>query len=121
MEPTYRTQIIGSRLCPSRASPNFVGLKNTHPFVAGDQVAVFAFDHWGRPFLEGRAVIVAPTTRAHVYRVQFNNEKRSRLRFVNPEWQADAERSFALLLACWRANGPADPQIDDFFPNDSSE
>jgi hypothetical protein len=89
----------------------------SHPLDAGDQVAVFAADLSGQPFLEGWAKIVRRCARPHTYDVRFQNETRNRTRFVNPDWQATPDRSLALLIEFFRANRITNPSIADFFPD----
>lgn len=96
-------------------------MENAQLLNVGDEVSVFTLEGSGRPILEGHAVIIARSDQPHLYYVRFRDEKRSRLRFVNPDWQVQPERSFALLHAFWRSSRAADPQIDDFFPSDSPE
>lgn len=92
--------------------------ENSHPLNAGDTVVVFALDRLGRVWLEGRATIIACCPQPHTYRVCFQGEKRSTVRFVNPDWQAEPDRALALLTAFFRTNRTTNPSVSDFFPEE---
>jgi hypothetical protein len=91
---------------------------DAHPLRIGDTVAVLALDGSGHVWLEGQASIITPCAQPHVYRVRFQNEKRDLVRFVNPDWQSDPERSLELLREFFRSNQDANPSVTDFFPDD---
>ena len=86
-----------------------------------DLVAIFALDQCGRqPFFEGWARIDGKCPRPHHFRVRLLGEKTTCVRFVNPDWQIEPERSCALLREFWREN-IAPPSIEEFFPETSEQ
>jgi hypothetical protein len=117
MEPASRIQKSGPRPVPAHRAPDTSFRDDTHPLNVGDAVVVFALDGLGRVWLEGHAAIIAPCTQPHIYRVRFHHEKRNRIRFVNPDWQARPDRSLALLIEFFRANRITNPSVADFFPD----
>ena len=86
--------------------------------TVGETVVVFAIGCCG-PSIEGHGVIEAHGAAWHQYHIRFVGEPRTRLRFINPDWQEFPERSLALLREFWRSNRIDDPLIEDFFPDDS--
>jgi hypothetical protein len=92
-----------------------------HILKVGDQVAVFGLSVSG-PFIEGRGTIVsyAPDRGLDRFYVNFNNERVNRLRFIALDWQADPDRSLALLREFWRSSGSDNPSFEDFFPDTDS-
>jgi len=89
---------------------------SSHPLKLGAVVAVFGLSASGRPYLESFAQVRSRYDAPHFYRVRFKGERVLRVRFINPEWQRDPERSLALLLSFWDAT--MSPSFDEFFPND---
>jgi hypothetical protein len=90
----------------------------SHKFRIGDPVVVFALSASGRPFIEGRAQVEARCTRRNHFRVRFCGESVSRTRFIHPDWQAEPERSLALLIEFWESSAEPSP-FEDFFPDDN--
>ncbi len=84
-----------------------------------DLVPVFAIDQNG-PYIEGWAFIIAKCQRPHHYRVRFCDEKRLKVRFINPDWSEHPASAFALLVAFWQANKSPE-SFDDFFPDQTPE
>jgi hypothetical protein len=121
MEPGTQIQKSGQCQAPTQKAPDISLREDSHPLHVGDVVAVLALDQAGHPVLEGQATIIAGCPPPHIYRVRFQDEKRSCVRFVDPNWQAQPDRALALLRDFWRSNSAVNPQVDDFFPPDSSE
>ena len=83
--------------------------------AVGDVVAVFALDTSG-PSIEGFGTVESHgNTRSH-YWIKFAGERVAKHRFVPADWQAEPERSLALLTEFWRSCRQDDPRIEDFFP-----
>lgn len=118
MRPASRIQKKEPRQAPARTVPDTSSQDELHPLNVGDVVAVFALDGAGRAYLEGQAAIIARCAQPHTYSVRFRREKRSRVRFVNPDWQARPDRSLALLLEFFRASRTINPSVTDFFPDE---
>ena len=73
--------------------------------------------HGGRLTYPGTAIVVhAWHTYEHWYAVRFKNEKVTRVHFINPDWQKNPERSFALLRE-FLLTGALSP-FDDFCPDE---
>jgi hypothetical protein len=89
-----------------------------HPMKVGDPVAVFALNPFGEPYLEGWAFIRANCIQPHHYRIRFYGERVVRTRFVNPDWQQEPRRSYALLRDFWRASNES--YLDEFFPDENA-
>jgi hypothetical protein len=87
-----------------------------HALKVGDTVAVFSLDSSG-PSIEGTGIIESYATAPDRYHIKFSGERVTRLRFIHPDWQADPERSLALLREFWRSNRIDNPRIEDFFPD----
>jgi hypothetical protein len=91
----------------------------THPLQPETRVTVFQLALARRPFIEGRPVIVraVPST-PDLYVVRFPGGRRTRQRFVHPEFQAKPDRVLARMLSEWRAS--LDPSLlTEFdFPNE---
>lgn len=115
MEPASRIQKSRQHQVSAPTAPDTSLRDDAPPLKVGDAVVVFALDGFGRVWLEGQAAIIARCTQSHIYRVRFHNEKRDRIRFVNPDWQARPDRSLALLTEFFRANRSTAPSVADFF------
>lgn len=78
----------------------------SHPLRPGTTVTVFGYGPYWRPIIEGEAVIEAPIERsAHVYKVRFEGERRSRERLVHSgTWQIAPDRLLSELVAQWKAS-----------------
>jgi hypothetical protein len=98
--------------------PDTSPLGAARQFEIGDAVTIFAITPSGRPFIEGRALVEARCTRRNHFRVRFCGESVSRIRFVPPDWQAEPERSLALLIEFWESSA-APSRYEDFFPDDN--
>jgi len=118
MEPAPKNQKSGPRQVPAHTAPDTSFGDDAHPLNVGDAAVVFALDGLGRVWLEGQVTVIAQCTQPHMYRVRFHNEKRNRIRFVNPDWQARPDRSLALLIEFFRANPITNPSVADFFPEE---
>lgn len=90
----------------------------THPLKVGAIVTVLRLKVFGRPFIEGRATIVAPVDGVpNFYKVMFVGEKIVRERYAHAEHQADPHASVAAMLDLWKAS--MTPEIlEEFFPGD---
>lgn len=77
----------------------------------GDRVAVFRALMARQPAIEGMASILAPAGEIpNLYRVQFDGERRARLRFVHGgAWLSDPHGMLAALLDHWHAS--LDPSV----------
>lgn len=84
----------------------------------GDAVTVFTLGHSG-PSIEGIGTIESYDAAPHRYHIIFAGERIAKLRFINPDWQADPERSLLLLVEFWRSQRSDNPTIEDFFPEDN--
>ena len=75
-----------------------------HPFKRGEKVTVYRVPLPNRPFIEGWATVLEPIAHmADLYRVQFENECRSRRRLVHlGDWQSNPDRLLAALTDHWR-------------------
>ena len=87
-----------------------------HGLTPGDVAIVFALNSTG-PTIEGIGVIENRCAENNLYWVKFIGEPTARLRFVNPDWQAEPERSLKLLRNFWRSQSEREPVIEDFFPD----
>jgi hypothetical protein len=85
----------------------------------GRVVTVFGVTASGQLFIEGRARIEAACAAPHYYRVRFEGERVSRIRFVHPDWQRDPHDALELMNSFLCANDAA-PSFDDFFPDDNT-
>ncbi len=85
----------------------------------GATVAVFALGASG-PYMEGTGTVVSSDAGPNRYHIRFAGEATTKLRFVNPDWQVDPERSLALLREFWRFSHRDDPLVEDFFPDADS-
>ncbi|SRR6266403_2480930 len=89
----------------------------SHPLGAGAKVPVFIIADDGQPIFEGWVSIVsACISYPNWYRVRLRDEQVTRIRFINPDWQKNPERSFALLRE-FLHTGALSP-FDEFFPPD---
>jgi hypothetical protein len=118
MEPASGLRKNGQRRAPPHPPPDASLRDDAHPLGFGDEVSVLALDTSGRPFLEGRATIIRQCAQPHLYHVTFAGERSTRIRFVNPDWQARPDRSVALLIEFFHANRITNPSVDDFFPEE---
>ena len=92
----------------------------THPLPAGMECNIFRIALFQRPFIEGRAMIVAPIGGVDdFYAVRFAGEKRTRHRLVYPgEFQADPQGLLRRLRGEWQAT--LTPELlAEFFPGDA--
>jgi len=122
MGPAAKIRKTGQREVPAHraahGAPDTPSREESHPLSVGEAVAIFALNGAGRVYLEGQAAIIARGAQPHIYHVQFQGEKRSHSRFVNPDWQIRPDRSLALLIEFFRANRITNPSVADFFPED---
>lgn len=90
-----------------------------HPFERGQRVTIFHFGVYRRPYIEGRARIVAPILGTpDLYQVRLAGERRIRERLAHPgDWQTNPERLLKQLTAEWQASlTPA--LLREFFPEE---
>ena len=75
----------------------------THHFTKGDTVTVYNSVLGGKPIIEGKAEIAAPTEVGFQYKVRFQHEPNTTyVRFVYPgECQDDPEGYIAKAVAEW--------------------
>jgi hypothetical protein len=85
----------------------------------GRVVTVFGVTASGDVFIEGRARIEAACAAPHYYRVRFEGEQVSRIRFIHPDSQHDPPNASAILNAFAPSND-APTSFDDFFPDNNS-
>jgi len=85
-----------------------------HPVRPGERVTVYRVPLLSRPFIEGRATVLKPIAHMRdLYRVQFENERRSHRRLVHPgDWQSDPDRLLAALTGHWHASINPDLFVD---------
>lgn len=91
----------------------------THPLPVGAECNIFRIALFQRPFIEGRAVIVAPLGGVDdFYAVRFRGERRVRQRLVYPgASQTDPEGLLRRLKGEWQA--ALTPELlAEFFPGD---
>lgn len=91
-----------------------------HPiFEPGELVYIFQIALFRRPFIEGRAVILAPARDVvGIYYVRFEDEARPRRRYVLPGvYQSHPEQTLDVLLTAWRVSLSTET-LEEFFLGD---